>query len=96
MSYCTSCLEGPLDRGSVVLEWGADKGEPIVVSGGGRNPQALAGHPAILDTALGRGRIVAFNFNPIHRDLNRSDFRMLWNVVLNWQSLAAASRSRQR
>jgi hypothetical protein len=92
MSYCTSCLEGPPDRGSVVLEWGAGN-QPIVVSGGGHNPGALAGHPAILDVPVGRGRVVAFNFNPIHRDLNKSDFRMLWNVILNWRSLGASDRS---
>jgi hypothetical protein len=38
---------------------------------------------------VGKGRIVAFNFNPIHRSLNRADHRMLWNVVLNWQALVA-------
>jgi hypothetical protein len=95
MSYCTSCLEGPPDKRPVVLEWGAPNGEPIVVSGGGKNAGALTGHPAILDTGLGRGRVIAFNFNPIHRDLNRSDFRMLWNVVLNWQHLRAGPASSQ-
>jgi hypothetical protein len=87
MSYCTSCLEGPADRRTVVLEWGARDRQPIVVSGGGRNADKLAGYPAILDTPLGQGRIVCFNFNPIHRDLNRSDFRLLWNVILNWRYL---------
>jgi hypothetical protein len=87
MSYCTSCLEGPSDRRSIVLEWGSRNGQPIVVSGGGRKTDLLAGHPAILDTPVGKGRIVAFNFNPIHRDLNRSDYRLLWNVVLNWRNL---------
>jgi hypothetical protein len=33
--------------------------------------------------------VVAFNFNPIHRNLNRGDHRLLWNVLLNWQGLAA-------
>ena len=32
---------------------------------------------------------MAFNFNPIHRNLNRGDHRLLWNVLLNWQALAA-------
>ena len=35
----------------------------------------------------GKGIVVAYNFNPIHRDLNRSDFRLLWNAILNWESL---------
>ena len=31
--------------------------------------------------------MVAFNFNPMHRDLNRGDQRMLWNAILNWQAI---------
>jgi hypothetical protein len=87
MAYCTSCLDGPDDPGRVVLEWGG--AGAIVVSGGGKNAEALAGHPAIVEQPLGEGRIVAFNFNPIHRSLNRGDHRMLWNVALNWQALTA-------
>jgi len=60
---------------------------PMVVSGGGRNVDALEGHPAILDLQSGRGHVLAFNFNPLHRDLNRSDFRMLWNGILNWKKI---------
>jgi hypothetical protein len=30
-----------------------------------------------------------FNFNPIHRDLNRGDQRLLWNAILNWQAILA-------
>jgi hypothetical protein len=85
MAYCTSCLDGPPDPGRVVLEWGGTG--PIVASGGGRNAEALAGHPAIVESALGAGRVVAFNFNPVHRRLNRADHRLLWNVLLNWQRL---------
>jgi hypothetical protein len=85
MAYCTSCLDGPDDPERVVLEWGG--AGPIVASGGGRNAEALAGHPAIIEGTVGEGRIVAFNFNPVHRGLNRADQRMLWNVLLNWQAL---------
>jgi hypothetical protein len=34
--------------------------------------------------------VVAFNFNPLHRDLNRGDHRLLWNAVLNWNALPGA------
>jgi hypothetical protein len=87
MSYCTSCLDGPLDRSGVVLEWGDREGAPLVVSGGARGEQQLVGAPAILDLPLGRGRVVAYNFNPLHRDLNRGDHRLLWNALLNWSAL---------
>ena len=87
MSYCTSCLDGPVDRSGIVLEWGDREGAPLVVSGGARGGEALLGAPAILDLPAGRGRVVAFNFNPLHRDLNRGDHRLLWNALLNWRAL---------
>ena len=90
MSYCTSCLDGPVDRSGIVLEWGDREGAPLVVSGGARGGEALLGAPAILDLPAGRGRVVAFNFNPLHRDLNRGDHRLLWNALLNWRALIGA------
>jgi ATP-binding cassette subfamily B protein len=49
----------------------------------------LQNFTAILDMPAGRGRVVAFNFNPLHRDLNRGDQRLLWNAILNWEALLA-------
>ena len=85
MAYCTSCLEGPVDRRPVVATWGG--AGPMVVSGGMRGESDLKGRPAVLDLPLGRGHVVAYNFSPIHRDMNRSDYRLLWNAVLNWSAL---------
>jgi hypothetical protein len=90
MAYCTTCLDGPFDTGSVVLEWGDRSGAPFLVSGQVWGEANLIGRPAILDTAVGQGHIVTFNFNPLHRDLNRGDQRMLWNALLNWQAILAA------
>ncbi len=69
---------------------GGDGDVPMVVSGGARNVEALEGRPAILDIRQGRGHVLAYNFNPLHRDLNRSDFRFLWNALLNWKSIVDA------
>jgi hypothetical protein len=107
MAYCTSCLDGPVDRSGVVLQWGTgplneengakESGSlgqnpgPMVVSGGMRGAEKLEGHPAILDLPSGKGRVIAFNFNPIHRDLNHSDYRFLWNAILNWQKILSRS-----
>lgn len=104
MSYCTSCLTGPVDMRHVVMQWGTRPFEgvdlppleggdpPILVSGGGRNPEALQGRPAILDVPLGNGRVLAYNFNPMHRDLNRADYRTLWNALINWQAIVRMPR----
>jgi hypothetical protein len=89
MAYCTSCLDGPEDRSGVVMEWGAGDGAPFVVSGQAWGESNLVGRPAILDLRAGRGHVVAFNFNPLHRDLNRGDHRLVWNAILNWQAIVA-------
>lgn len=87
MAYCTTCLDGPVDTSNVVLEWGGPPDKPFVVSGQAWGADNLIGRPAIFDMPVGKGRVVAFNFNPIHRDLNRGDQRMLWNAIINWQAL---------
>jgi Zinc carboxypeptidase len=92
MAYCTGCLDGPVDSSGVVLEWGDREGQPrmgqpFVISGQAWGEGNLIGRPAILDLPEGRGHVVAFNFNPLHRDLNRGDQRMLWNAIINWKAI---------
>jgi hypothetical protein len=100
MSYCTSCLTGPIDLRYVVMQWGTlpyDVGDeaavanapPILISGGGKNPAALEGRPAVLDVPLGDGHVLVFNFNPMHRDLNHHDTRYFYNGILNWRYIAS-------
>ena len=62
-------------------------GGGLVVSGGAKGEGVLEGRPAILDIPVARGHVVAYNFNPMHRDLNRSDYRLLWNALLNWRAI---------
>ena len=73
-----------------MLEWGDGTARRCVVSGQAWGEENLIGRPAILDLHAGRGHVVAFNFNPLHRDLNRGDQRMLWNAILNWQAILTA------
>jgi hypothetical protein len=89
MAYCTTCLDGPEDRSNVVMEWGDTDGKPFVESGQAWGEENLIARPAILDMPVGKGHVVCFNFNPIHRDLNRGDQRLLWNAILNWQAIVA-------
>ncbi|HSY92262.1 MAG TPA: M14 family zinc carboxypeptidase [Candidatus Binatus sp.] len=89
MAYCTTCLDGPEDRSGVVMEWGDTDGKPFVESGQAWGEENLIGRPAILDMSVGKGHVVSFNFNPMHRDLNRGDHRLLWNALLNWQAIVA-------
>jgi Zinc carboxypeptidase len=89
MAYCTTCLDGPVDRGSTVLEWGDKEGAPFVVSGQAWGEENLIGHGAIMDFRAGAGHVITFNFNPLHRDLNRGDQRLLWNAIINWRAILA-------
>jgi hypothetical protein len=90
MAYCTVCLDGPVDRSSIVLEWGDREGAPFVVSGQAWGEDNLVGRGAIMDFPVGKGHVITYNFNPLHRDLNRGDQRLLWNAIINWQAILAA------
>lgn len=99
MAYCTSCLDGPIDPSGVVLQWGDVGGQggasqPFVISGQAWGESNLIGRPAIFDLPQGAGHVVAFNFNPLHRDLNRGDQRMLWNAIINWRAILAPAASK--
>ena len=63
----------------------------LALSGLVKEPKRLDGKPAILDVPVGDGRVVLFSFNPMHRYLNHSDFRLVYNVVLNWNDLPQRS-----
>jgi len=63
------------------------KAPPYVLSGMVRNEKAIIGNGVILDTPLGKGRIIFFTFNPLNRYLNHYDSALLWNVMMNWNHL---------
>lgn len=58
-----------------------------MVSGGVKGGDDLVGKPALLDIEVGKGRVIAFGFDPIHRYQTESDFRLVWNAILNWNDL---------
>jgi hypothetical protein len=64
-----------------------DKQPPLVVSGGIKGGDELVGKPAVLDTEVGKGRVISFDFDPIHRYQTESDFRLVWNTILNWNDM---------
>ncbi len=64
-----------------------EKEPPLVVSGGIKGGDELVGKPALLDIEVGKGRVIAFDFDPIHRYQTESDFRLVWNAILNWNDL---------
>jgi hypothetical protein len=69
------------------------KEPPLVVSGGITGGDELVGKPALLDVEVGKGRVIAFDFDPIHRYQTESDFRLVWNAILNWNDLPKTPRA---
>ncbi len=65
-----------------------EEGPELVQSGFVKGKELLDGKPAVLDEPAGQGRVVIFNFNPLHRYINHSDFRLVYNLLLNWNDLA--------
>jgi hypothetical protein len=70
---------------------GRSREASYVLSGMVRGQDAIVGQGAIFDLPVGRGRVVAFTFNPLHRFLNHHEFPLVWNVLLHWNDLPPAA-----
>jgi hypothetical protein len=55
-----------------------------VVSGMVRNEKEIVGQGAIFDVPVGKGRVIAFTFDPLHRFLNHHEFALVWNALASW------------
>ena len=64
-----------------------EKSKPYVVAGMVRNEQEIIGHGTIFNVPVGRGNVLAFTFDPLHRFLNHHDAPMVWNALINWDGL---------
>jgi len=63
--------------------------DPYVLSGMVRNEDVIIGQAAVIDAPVGRGHVIAYTFNPLHRYLNQQDFALVWNALMNWNDLPA-------
>ncbi|MFD2203330.1 M14 family zinc carboxypeptidase [Shivajiella indica] len=64
-----------------------EKNPPYVIAGMVRNEQEIIGHGSVFNLPVGRGNVLAFTFDPLHRYLNHHDAPMVWNALINWDSL---------
>ncbi|GAB2611314.1 M14 family zinc carboxypeptidase [Belliella aquatica] len=63
------------------------KTKPYVVAGMVRNEQDIIGHGSVFNVPVGKGNVLAFTFDPLHRYLNHHDAPMVWNTLINWDGL---------
>ncbi len=76
----------PLDsRPRVVLRFAAVN--DLLVSGMLGGGEDLAGRPAVIDVPVGKGHIVMFANNPMWRHQTHGSFSLLFNAILNYDSL---------
>ncbi len=60
---------------------------PLVLSGFVKDPTTLSRMPALLDIPVGRGHVLAFSWNPMHRYQNHHDFSFVTNALLFFDDL---------
>ncbi len=71
---------------NVVVKYAAVK-DTLLLSGLAKEPAEMAGGPAVIVAPVGRGTIVLFGFDPLHRFQNQGDFAFVWNAIMNWNDL---------
>ncbi len=69
------------------VEKSDSKDMPYVLSGMVRNEDRIIGHGAVFSVPVGKGSLLAFTFDPLHRYLNHHDAPMVWNALINWDRL---------
>ena len=84
---------GQMDQGSVLARYVG--GDGAVLSGLMKGADEIRQRPFAIDLPggyTGKGRVVLFSNNPIYRWQNHGEFNMVFNAMLNWNDLGAATR----
>lgn len=64
-----------------------EKDPPYVIAGMVRNEDKIVGHGSVFNVPVGKGNVLAFTFDPLHRYLNHADAPMVWNAIINWDRM---------
>ena len=75
----------PEARPRVVLRYADTK--DLLVSGLVAGGKEIAQHPAVVDVPVEKGHIVLFSNNPVWRGETRASYALVWNAMLNFDSL---------
>jgi len=80
----------PPRRTRVILSFAPDAGN-LLISGGLKNGEQLAGAPALVDAPLGDGHVVMFSFDPFHRAFTSGSYALVFNTIMNFDHLDAGT-----
>lgn len=65
--------------------------EDLLISGGLRNGESLAGTPVLVDVTLGDGHVIMFSFNPFWRSETLGSYGLVFNTIMHYRSLATGT-----
>jgi hypothetical protein len=84
-------LKAPTEGAEGEPEAKATKAEkpPLARSGVVERPEGIEHQPALLDVPVGKGRVVLFSWNPMHRHQNEHDFAFVTNALLFFNDFPA-------
>jgi hypothetical protein len=80
----------PGSRPRVVLRYADTK--DLLVSGLAEGGAEIAQHPAVVDVPLDKGHVVAFSNNPIWRGETKGSYFLVFNAMMNFDSLGAGRK----
>jgi len=80
----------PAMRPRVILRYGDAR--DLLVSGLLDGGGEMAQHPAVIDVPLGNGHVVVFSNNPIWRGETQGSYFLVFNAILNFDSLNAGRK----
>ncbi len=75
----------PAAQPRVILRYGNAKN--LLISGLLAGGKEIAQHAAVIDVPVERGHIVLFSNNPVWRGETRATYALVWNAILNFDSL---------
>jgi hypothetical protein len=84
----------PAQRPRVVLRWGDSR--DLLVSGLLDGGDEIAQHAAVIDSPLERGHVVLFSNNPFWRGQTSGSYFLVFNAILNFDSLDAGRKLNER
>jgi hypothetical protein len=76
------------DKAQVLMRYPG--GERSVLSGLMNGADEIKGRAAVVITPVGKGEVVLFTTNPVWRWQNIGEFRMVFNTILNYKTLATS------
>ncbi|NNF28922.1 MAG: hypothetical protein HKN73_16980 [Gemmatimonadetes bacterium] len=82
---------GPANPVTTVMAFESNV-EELLISGGLRNGQPLAGAPALVDVKVDEGHVVLFSFNPFWRNHTHGSYGLLFNTLLHHDNLDIPER----